>query len=469
MSIVAFIVGIGLPTFSGWLLVRLCEGKTPVLFTIERWVAGGVLGTTLTMALMFVLHTTTGLPLDRLGFLGAELATAIVLGGLWYWKKPQSPSPVPASSPRWRFEWLLWILLGIAIIKVLAASVTFLLLTPTFLDDALDNWNLRGKVFFVDQALTLALPGEDPILSPKGVSSYPPAVPLLKASLASIAGEWNDPLINSVHVLWYGATTYLVYCAIRRRLARSWALLGAYAVLAMPLVTMHGTNPYADVFVAVHVFLAASYMFSAVGERDRDRKRTWFALLGIAIAALAFTKNEGIVLYLPPLLLIVGIGLLRDIRNRTTSLKEAIVLVLRLAIPFLIVALPWLIFKWSQGLTFGNAKPFTSLGWKWHDHVLSAVAINTFFEGNWLFLFPLLFVLLVWRWRAAFTRTLALTAFVGILYVGQMTIFLFTALAAEALMQTGYARGLVQLLPCFVLLTVLLLKDAADRHAEDLA
>lgn len=469
MSIAGFIIGLGLPTIGGWLLLGLIEHRAPVLGRVERWAAGAALGPTLAMALVFALHAGFGIPLSRIGFLGIELAALAILGGLYLWRTPTGAVPPMPIAPRPRWEIAVWVLLGIAIVKVAVAAVTFLLLTPTYLDDALDNWNLRGRVFFEDRALTLVMPGEDPVLSPKGVSSYPPAVPLLKASFAAIAGEWSDPLANAVHVVWFALAAVLLYCAVRRHLARHWALLAAYAYLAMPLATMHGTNPYADVFVSLHVFLAAAWTFEALRETDPMRQRTRFWLLGIAFAALSFTKNEGIIVYLPPLVLILLVAFALRLRSRTTDLRSAFPLLLRAAVPLLIVALPWLLFKWSNGLTFGNAKPFTSFVIHWRENVLLSVAVNTFFEGNWLFLFPLFFGLLVWRWRAAFGSYLPLAAFVLIVYLGQMTLFLFTDLAAEALMQTGYARGLIQLLPCVVLLTAVLLADAVGGREEQLA
>ncbi len=469
MSILGFIVGLGLPAACGWLLLRLCEGDSPVLGRAERAAAGLVAGGTVMMAIVFALHVATGMPLGRAGFLGTELASLAILGGLYAWKRPTGTAPALPASARPRWEPLVWILLAFAVAKVAFASVTFLLLTPTFLDDTLDNWNLRGKVFFEDRALTLVLPGEDPVASPKGVSSYPPAVPLLKASMAAIAGEWSDPLANAPHAVWFAAAATLLYAAVRRVLARHWALLAAYAYLSLPLATMHGTNPYADVFVSAHVFLAAAWMLAALKEENENRARSWFLLAGIALGALSFTKNEGIIVYTPPLILILVLALGWRWKAGRTDIRMIASTLLRVALPLAVVALPWLVFKWANGLTFGNAKPFTEFTIHWRENVLMSVGVNTFLEGNWLLLFPLFFGLLAWRRRAAWIAWLPLTAFVCIVYFGQLMLFLFTDLAAEALMQTGYARGLIQLMPCIVLLTALLLANAAGDDEEALA
>lgn len=470
MNAIAFAVGLALPASAGWLLLRAVEGPTPVLLRAERWAAGTALGIALSMWLAFVAHVGTGMPLDRAGFLGVELAFLAAAAGLWAWRGRTGALPAaPRNGPRPRWEYLVWALLGVAVAKVAFAGVTFLLLTPTYLDDTLDNWNLRGKVFFEDKAMTLVMPGEDPATSPKGVSSYPPTVPLFKASMAAIAGNWSDALANSVHGAWYAIAALLLYCAVRKRLANRWALLATYAYLAMPLGTMHGTNPYADVFVSVHVFLAASWTLDALREQDPAQRRARFALAGLTFAALAFTKNEGLIIYLPPLVLIMLAGVALSVRRRDMTAADAIRLLARAAVPLAVVALPWLVFKWTHGLTFGNAKPFSTFEIYWRPGVVTAVAINTFFEGNWLFLFPLLFGLLAWRRAAAWRTYLPLSAFFAIVYFGQMALFLFTNLSVEATMQTGYARGLVQLLPCVVLLAGLLAADAAGEREEALA
>ncbi len=163
--------------------------------------------------------------------------------------------------------------------------------------------------------------------------------------------------------------------------------------------------------------------------------------------------------YLPPLLLITAVSFFWSLR-RSMPMKHLRSAILWYAIAFACVCIPWLLFKWSHGLTFGNGKSVLGLGFHWHENVLISVAINTFFEANWLLLFPLLFILLLWRWRATVSSLSILSAFFLIIYVGQVLLYLFTDLATEALRQTGYARGLIQLTPTIILLTIFLLADA---------
>jgi hypothetical protein len=350
----------------------------------------------------------------------------------------------------------LWI-----VARTLLAAVTFLALTPTYLDDTLDNWNLRAKMFYFDQSLTLIMPAEDPNASLGGISSYPPTLPLMKTSLAVLAREWNEPLINSIHVIFYFAALSLVFFLLRRLTSTFWALCGAYLLGSMPLFMMHGTNPYADAYMSVHIVMAMGMILLGLREDDTTARAALLRIAAFATGLLPFVKNEGLLLYFPPLILILCLGLLFNIRTGRMTMKEALNVILWFGGFMVLCALPWLIFKWSHGLTFGNAKPFTQLGIGWQDGVVSALIINTFSEGNWLLMFPLLALLLAWRRRAAFKKFGALTAFVLIIILGQWTLYLFTGLSTEARMQTGLARGLVQMLPTITVLVTLLLADAS--------
>jgi len=457
-------LGLILPTLNGWLMLSLLERNKKVLFRTERWVMGCVAGLTFTMLVTFAATALAGFPLNFTCFLSVQLLCLIIFGIAWVVlpKIPsQHPLPAPSSTlPRWA-KIVVGILAVWVAVKLLVTGITFLLLVPTYLDDTLDNWNLRAKVYYFDEALTLAMPGEDPLTSPLGVSSYPPTVPLAKTWLSTIARQWDDRLINSIHIVWYLGAVFLVFFALRRKLSLGWSLTGTYILTSLPLYLMHGTNAYADAFVSIHVFLAASMLYAAITADDAARRMSFFRIGAFMAALLTFTKNEGLIVYLPPMLLILCVSLVLLVKQRKLSAKQAIEVVLWYAGLIAVIALPWLVFKWTNGLTFGNAKPITSLGFSWQENVLQAIAVNTFFEGNWLFLFPVLFGLLIWRWRYAFGGAAVLSAFFLIVYLGQGVLFLFTALSHEALMQTGYARGLVQLTPMVVLLATLLLSEGA--------
>jgi len=486
--------GLLLPATSGWLMLRLLEWRTPVLSQWERWTLGTVLGLTTTMYFTFLAHVWGGVGLTRWGFLGVQAGVIGVLGVVW-WGVCHPEVPRSQSGPR-RIDTLSWaslpywikivfIVLGIwTVLKVFATGFTFSLLTPLYVDDAVDNWNLRGKVFFVDRTLTLILPGQEVETLSNSVSSYPPTVPLIKAYLAQILGSWDENLVNSIHVVWFLSVTVLLYLFLRRHVNWLWSCVGVYILTSLPLFLMHGTNPYADVYLSTHIFAAVTLLYLSTVQKERMEQLSFLRLAILPIALLPFMKNEGLLIYFPPLVLTLGIllcvtlrcnvlypwirGFLRfapkaphhDTQNIATK-GGLITILLFIFIPFFIL-LPWLHFKWSHGLSFGNAKTLPTLtDLQWQPQALLAIFLNSFFLGNWLLLFFVFFALLIWQWRTALrTPLLVLTGFFLVVYFGQMSVFLFTGLSAEAVKQTGYARGIVHLIPIMVAMTTILLRKA---------
>ncbi len=461
MILLLILIGLLIPTINGWLLLGLLQNRTPVLFRGERASLGFLIGVTLTMFLVFCIHIVFGLSLSFTPLFIIQAFMGIMLSAAMRWKKiPFLAARETLAAERWSMLQKLAIgILGTwTIVKIATLGITFLFLTPTYFDDSVDNWNLRAKVFYHTQSIELLLPGRGD--TPADVSSYPPTVPMAKAWMAMTAG-WGDATVNAIHAAWFLCALSLLYYALRRYLSGAWSLFGIYVIVSMPLYLMHGTNAYADIFMGTHVFAAIILLFHAIHSPDAAARDSFLRMAGAATAFLPFTKNEGLLLYLPPVLLIVAGYLIVQRKNMTA--KEISRIALWYAIPILLISVPWLAYKYANGLTFGNAKAVGDLAFGWQPGVLYAVWVNTFFEGNWLLLFPVLIALLAWRRRSAFVTLLPITALFLIVYLGQLAIYMFTSVSIEAIRQTGYARGIIQLLPVMVFLTVMLLKDAYDR------
>jgi hypothetical protein len=460
-SLLAFSIGVGLPSLTGWFVLQSLEGNTRVLGRPFCCALGFLLGVALSMFVLFFLSGILSLPLSRTTVLLTEGILLLLSGILWFLRCRGTPvvSPAPSSPSLSNLQWCGVALLGTWIFfKTVVAAGTFLLLVPTYFDDSFDNWNLRAKVFHHTQAFSLQLPGETLQASLTGISSYPPMVPLFKASLTLLYGDWSEPLMSSVHILWYLCILVLIFGALKRICSLPWALLGAYLFSSLPLPLLHGTNAYADAFLSAHICAALLPIALAWHAQEEPERMTLLRIAAIFLALLPFIKNEGMLLYFPPMLLIFAGSLWWMARRSLIGRKEAVAVALWSACCIFVFVLPWLLFKWSNGMSFGNAKPVGSLALSWQETVLQAIAVNTFFEGNWLLLFPAFFLALMLQNRAACRPPLLpLTTFFLILYFGQMPIFMFTPLSTEAIRQTGYARGLVHLAPIAVTLTTVLL------------
>lgn len=457
MIFLAVIIGLGLPAVIGWLTLHLIEGRHPVLHSIERWLIGFVLGTTLSMYGVFLMHTLLSVPLHRAGFLVMMLTMTAVLSALLFARKTiltAKTIPLQPSAPLDKTQLLICLGAG-TWLALKTFSVAFLLIaSPPYHDDVINNWNYRGLVFFEKQELTLELEMTNP-----GINSYPPTVPLTKTWINALYGNWSHALANVAHIFWYVALLGIFYFAMRRFTDVFRSLIATYAIGSLPLLLIHASVAYADIFVATHVFLALTMLLHALRTDDGAAHKRLIGIGALSTALLIFTKNEALVLYLPPLLLAAGFTIHRTHRN-----PERLRMMAGYALTVGAVLLPWLLFKFTNDLSFANAKEASNMTIAWQPGVLHAVWINTFFEGNWLLLFPLLIFLLIKERRKAFSWPLIiLSAYVLVVYFGQLLLFMFTELSVEALRQTGYARGVLQLVPCLGLLAALLTLGFVDK------
>lgn len=461
MMYILLALGLALPTCIGWLTLRIIEGKTAVLFSVERVIAGFALGS---IIVPFVLFFTEVSGIGSFS-LAAMVATQVVLLAALFSiycvrKKSYSTSPIPGNDE----PWLLWqkivaVVLGLWFF-VKTAAAWLLLMGPSFFDDTVKNWNLRGKMFYVQQEFTFnAIPGKD-----VGIGSYPPTVPLMKTWLAAVNGGWDETVVNAIHMLWFLAAIALMYFVLRRIMSSAWSALGAYLLSSLPLYLMHGGAAYADQFLSLIIFIAVSWLY--LGLRSEAPMRSSFLqIAAVTTGLLVFTKNEALLLHLPPLGLIVGCALLMN----TLSTAEKRQTALWYGFSVLLVAIPWLTFKWLHNLTFGNAKSATGMvTLEWHDLVLETIFESTFFMGHWLLL-PVLFVgtLIVCRKVAFRTPLVVCTAFFLIVWLGQIPLYLFSELYIEATNQTGYARGVLHLIPLAVLVTVVCLHEKISSHTNN--
>ncbi|MEI8230391.1 MAG: hypothetical protein WCG83_04620 [Candidatus Peregrinibacteria bacterium] len=506
-------IGLILPTLAGWFLMRILEGGTPVLGMAERIALSFLLGLTFTIFLMFLLQIAGLSFFTRLGIVSSQSAITVVLGTVALFLRSGNRASAIASQEQEeplkncqfvkchgsilrpgsgqarltmtclrvfqrfqenfqplqrKFSFVTGFLLLAALLTVLKIVVggSILLSTPSFFDDTLKNWNLRGKAFVQHQAFTLAMDPYEPT-AVGDLSSYPPTVSMVKATIATLAGEWNEPLVNGIHLFWFIALLLLLYGWLRRFASLPWAVFGVYLLASLPLVLFHGVNAYAEIFLAGHLFASVGLLVSGVAEEDASRRAAFFRLSAFATGLLVFTKNEALLLHLPVISITLAGSLWFVWKQSRMTPREIRNILAWYSGFFLLIALPWLMFKWSHGLTFGNAKAVGDMAIGWQPKAVSALLVNTFFEGNWHLLFPLFFLLLLFLRRSAFSRPLVpLIGFILLILGLQTGLFLFTSLSTEAVMQTGSSRGFLQVVPLVVLATVMLVRDVFERNDQ---
>jgi hypothetical protein len=465
VTFVHILIGIVLPCAIGWQLLTIVQWKDRILTPIEQGALACIAGSTGTMFVFFVLHVTTGMPLTLMWMLGTIVCLFIALtvvhvfiGRKGMQRTDVNPAGKEIPWPRWMSSVLM--VYGSWVVLRIVAFSALLLVTPTFFDDSIDNWNLRAKVFFTEHRMVLQFPWESQI---SGISSYPPSVPLMKAWMAAVHGVWSEAVINAVHIVWFAALVTLVFTILRRRLTLHWSLLGTTIFASLPAVMLHGLNAYADSYLSMHSTAVVAMLLLSLRFKDGRDVASSLRIAGVFLALLPFTKNEGWALYFPILLTLTGLTMVVLTRRGCISRRSLLLTMGIIVLAGAMVSIPWITFKFLHGLSFGNAKGIdTNL--QWQPGVLQALFVTTFLEGNWnllAFIAPVIWIVYrsrLWSWE----HLMLLLAFV-IPYAVQNIAFLFTGLGAEALYQTGTVRGVVHILPILVVGLVLLTVERKNR------
>ena len=313
------------------------------------------------------------------------------------------------------------------------------------------------------------------------VPSYPLTVHLSKVWIAKTVGNWNESAVNSIHLFWFLALLGIFFSALKRELNAAWAIAGTAALVSLPLLLVHGVNAYSDVLMGGFVFAALYSFYRWMKEGDEGAKRSWLLIFAGFSAAMIFVKNEALLIFIPTIGILFAYACSKapstkhQILNKSQALNPKRVSAWNLGFisdlgfgiwDFLIwllivssVVVPWTLFKWFEGLTFGNATAVSGFSLEVHEGVAFAVEGDLLYTGSYLLFFPLFLLLLFMGWRFYLRKSLgALVAFFLIVLLGEFCIYLLTPLATEAIRHTGFGRGMVHLLPVGVFISIMILQ-----------
>jgi len=239
-----------------------------------------------------------------------------------------------------------------------------------------------------------------------------------------------------------------------------WSVVGTYVLVSLPLFLMHGTQPYADVFMAAYLFLILGFFLQWIQATDQHRKQVWLLLFVTTTALMLFVKNEAMLIFLPPLIFLFGVA-----SWHSASSKKEYVRLLKIFLGIVAcIAVPWMLFKFTHGLTFGNAQKVSGFVLTPNAEVPRAIEGDLLYSGNFLLLFPLFVLLLSLTSRFWKKNVVAfLIAFILIVFAGEFCIYYLTPLATEAINHTGFGRGMVHLLPLMVFASVVMLRELVGK------
>ena len=390
--------------------------------------------------------------------------------------RESAPAPVflaKAEGIGWR---VFWCLLLIAILMRLGVIASETLLRPTFPWDAWAAWAVKPKAWFLSGHHLPYVPMREWLAQPdlqsltSSIWDYPELLAWVQIWFASAAGDWNEPLINTVWVgvlAAMGLASYGQWRALGLRPGLTMLLV--YALLSLPLLDAHAALAgYADLWLAAAFGMAVLCWMRWIRQRNPGQ-----LLLAAAFAlSLPLIKLEGAV-WLLILSLVAVLGMLSQ-RSRwvvfMTLICVAAIGILAGGFQLPIFGLGWIHLAWGQVVI--PALGALDLHWR---PVGGAMLSGLLTLPNWHLLWYVAPLVIALRWTAFAGDRCARS--LGALLAGcalfLFVLFFFTDAAAWAENYTSANRLVLHIVPALFSLLAVLLRDlrlpVADKSPEPTA
>ena len=228
------------------------------------------------------------------------------------------------------FTWYEWVL-SLFILEKFAVIFWQLYRMPTYYSDALKHWATSGRAIYSGMNWELSRGWEFLGRKLELVLDYPLQLPIWRAVSATLNGEWNDFIARGDGLVFFSLICLLVGGIFWQLTERRWMALGAILIVAsLPLQVWQAASAYVDLPVETYV-VAGIIAFI--------RKEWW--LCGLFTAGAVWSKNDGLALYLPGLLLA---GFIYHFLVKGVPWVDRLKYTGQFIVGFSLV-LPWLIFQ----------------------------------------------------------------------------------------------------------------------------
>ncbi len=260
---------------------------------------------------------------------------------------------------------------------------------PVFAWDSLENWSSGAKYFFYVKGLMLDHGSEH--FFGKGYRTflnYPLHIPLMQVWVSVCLGNINEAYMKYWNVVYFIGVVSLVYFAVRREASQVIAILAAFFLSSVPLLTYHAIDAYADLPLGYYALATAICFrrYMEKSEKQRDENYGLLVLIGIFSALCMWTKLEGILFVLA-----FSATLLLYLLMKRSSFRSFIKSLSFYSLPIGIIGISWFTF-----LTLNGVKGRSILAFGLHFEVIPVILKQIFFSANFniIFLFFPVIILL---------------------------------------------------------------------------
>jgi hypothetical protein len=391
---------ISLPTVTGFLFVSYFVPPDRKQCIYEKLFLGFGLGAGLLTLEMFIAGWL-GIPFSLSLFSAMQLLTIMCMAGLLsksghslkhiigIWPHREKVTPIPKVT-------LPQLLLGVFFTSWILLKLFFVIdegaRWPVYAWDDLFNWSSGAKYFFYAKGLALDQSSEHFFGSGyRTFLNYPLHVPLLQVWFSLCLGSVNEVLMKYWNVVYFISMVGIVFFATQRECSLLVALLTAFFLSSVPLLTFHAIDAYADLPLSYYALGSVVCFRRCMNACEDPADNTYgsFVLMGAFTAFCLWTKLEGGLFCLAfsgtvLLYLLTRKGAFKSFAKRCAAY----------AIPLCIVGIPWLAFLSFYHITGRGLEHFLTAGL--HVEVIPMIVNRIVYSANFnlIFIFlPLIIIL----------------------------------------------------------------------------
>ena len=229
----------------------------------------------------------------------------------------------------------LLILFTITIVWKLSFMFFNAIVIPPIFDDAITCWSYKAKVIYFNKSIEMN--PDNPLFLGGAYSLYPLAPSLFRVWIALIMGGWHEGYIQLHSLIILVSLLLLIFINLKEYTSFFMRVLSCYLIISVPLFSTHAYAGYADIILSCYITICFILLMKWYFTKENN-------ILIIAAASMAmaiFTKNEGLVLYLPAALITFSYYCYKVAMKLDEKVKAVSLYILTLCI----VAGPWIVFK----------------------------------------------------------------------------------------------------------------------------
>ncbi len=342
MNSILFIISVIIPALAGFAVLSIAEQRKDAFVSMERLALSFPLGAGIVSFYLF------GIALLGFGITLASTIPIFILGAYGIWMLIRSlalyknATAVHHNKEPWSNETPWKKLLIFVFIILIGWKLSFILFgaltTPPIFWDALTCWNYKAKVIYFTGLIDLD-PGSESFLGggDPQYHNYPLAPSLFRVWTALVMGGWHENYIQMHSFILLACLLLLVFNCLQEYTSLFVSVLSCYILVSIPLVSVHASSGYVDIIISYYItgsFILLMKWFFA--------KKDSILIVSAAFMAIAvFTKNEGLVLYLPSSLVVFFYYLHRTPMEFEKKVKSIILYGATVSI----LTAPWIVFK----------------------------------------------------------------------------------------------------------------------------